>query len=711
MGLTSAATGRGALAEDTAFRRLPGERLIALAGNPNVGKSTLFNALTGLSQHTGNWPGKTVAVAQGRLTYERESYCLVDLPGTYSLLARSPEEEVARDFLCFGGADAAVILCDAASPERGLILALQALELTSRVVLCLNLMDEAEARGIRPRLSLLERRLEIPVVGISARSGQGLDRLLAAVARVCREPRRERVPVTYPPAAEQAAALLRPALLPLLSEGLPPRWTALRLLDSGSGFFETLETHLGRPVREDPGLAAVLPRAQELLRRAGLDAISYWDAGVSATVSRAEELCRGVLNTRRGDPSAFDLRLDRIVMGRFTAVPVMLLLLALVLWLTISAANVPSDLLSHGFAWCEQWLIRGLQALSAPPVLQSLLIDGVWRVLSWVVSVMLPPMAIFFPLFTLLEDFGYLPRMAFNLDHCFSRCGACGKQALTTAMGFGCNAAGVVGCRIIDSPRERLIAILTNSLVPCNGRFPMLIALIAVFFAGAGPLGTLRSALMLTGLILLGLLATFLGAKFLSATVLRGVPSSFTLELPPYRRPQVGKVLVRSLLDRTLKVLGRAVLVAAPAGLLIWVLASVTVGGVSLLHHCAAFLDPLGRLMGLDGVILLAFLLGFPANEIVLPIILMAYLSSGTLVQQENLTALHALLVENGWTGVTALCAMLFSLFHFPCSTTCLTIHKETGSWRWTAAAVLLPTILGILVCILVHTAATAMGF
>ena len=381
-------------------------------------------------------------------------------------------------------------------------------------------------------------------------------------------------------------------------------------------------------------------------------------------------------------------------------------------WLTIQGANYPSQLLSDGLFWLQDRLTDLFTYWNAPEWLHGALVLGVYRVLAWVVSVMLPPMAIFFPIFTLLEDFGYLPRVAFVLDHAFQKARACGKQALTMAMGFGCNAAGVVGCRIIDSPRERLIAMLTNSFVPCNGRFPTLIAIITMFFVGTGggPGRALLSALLLTGVIVLGVLLTFQVSRLLSATVLKGVPSSFTLELPPYRRPRVGQVIVRSVLDRTLFVLGRAVMIAAPAGLLIWVLANVQVGSVSILAHCTGFLDPLGQALGMDGVILAAFILGFPANEIVIPIMLMAYLATGSLTGYESLDALRTLLTNQGWTWLTAVCTMLFSLVHWPCSTTCMTIRKESGSWKWTLLGFALPTAVGMALCFLVATTARLLG-
>lgn len=382
----------------------------------------------------------------------------------------------------------------------------------------------------------------------------------------------------------------------------------------------------------------------------------------------------------------------------------MLLLLGIILWITIAGANYPSDLLGNALFRLGDLFSAGLSYINAPEWLIGVLIDGIYKVLAWVVSVMLPPMAIFFPLFTLLEDFGYLPRAAFNLDRCFRCANACGKQAITMAMGFGCNACGVTGCRIIDSPRERLIAVITNNLVPCNGRFPTIIAVITMFFVvSEGIGGTVLSAVILLGVIVLGVLMTLLMSWILSRTVLRGVSSSFTLELPPYRRPQLSKVIVRSVLDRTIFVLGRACTAAAPCGLIIWLLANINVGGTALLAHISGFLDPLGSLMGLDGVILLAFILGFPANEIVVPIIIMTYLAQGTLVDISDTAQLYALFTENGWTLTTALCMIIFTLFHFPCATTCMTIKKETGSLKWTALSFALPTLCGMVLCMIIN--------
>ena len=677
---------------------------VALAGNPNVGKSTVFNALTGLNQHTGNWPGKTVSLAQGSYTHHSRQYRLVDLPGTYSLLAHSAEEEVARDFLCLSHPDAVVVVCDAGCLERNLNLVLQTAEITPRIVVCVNLMDEARKKGIVPDLALLSRRLGLPVVATSARSGEGLSALLDAVEQVCRDQPKGVPQIPYPGALEQAIAALPLPDEALRQQDIPPRWAALRLL-MGDDLLQQELVGRGLLGKE---LQQALAKQRDFLLSQGFDPITLHDAVVQAVVGQAKTLCRGLLSYRRGDPSAFDSKLDALLTSRLTGIPIMLGLLGFILWLTIWAANIPSSLLSTALSSLGESLNGLLLSAGTPEMLRSALMDGVYRVLSWVIAVMLPPMAIFFPLFTLLEDFGYLPRVAFNLDSCFKKSCACGKQALTMCMGFGCNAVGVTGCRIIDSPRERLVAILTNNFVPCNGRFPTLIAMISMFFVTGGFAQSLRAAALLLGILVLGVALTLLCSRLLSKTLLKGVPSSFALELPPYRKPQVGRVLLRSLLDRTLFVLGRAAMVAAPAGLLLWILAHA--GDGTLLQSISSFLDPLGRFMGLDGVILLAFLLGFPANEIVLPIALMIYLGTGTLQDTGSLLELRGVLAANGWTSLTALCTMLFSLLHFPCSTTCLTIFKETRSWGWTALAALLPTACGVILCMAVAACARLLG-
>ena len=688
---------------------------IALCGNPNVGKSTVFNALTGLRQHTGNWAGKTVDTARGQVRGAEADWTLTDLPGAYSLLSGSPEEMVASDCLTFEAQDAVIVVCDATCLERNLNLALQAAEACPRMVLCINMMDEARARGMEVNAALLEQLLGLPAVGISARNRQGLNELKRRVEEAA-QGRSSASPslLRYPGEVEQARDVIEAQIkkaVPAIASAGTARFAALRALAGDDGFLSHLLSEAAEAERD--ALRQVVQAQKSTLERAGFFKERLVGAVISEGYRAAGELCRRVVS--RPAQSAADrrqLRIDRLLASRLFGIPLMLALLGLVLYLTLSGANVPSAWLSETLGGFEPKLAAFLTGLGAPAWLVELLVSGVYRVTSWVISVMLPPMAIFFPLFTLLEDLGFLPRVAFNLDRCFQRCHACGKQALCMCMGLGCNAVGVMGCRIIQSPRERLIAILTNALMPCNGRFPTLIALISMFFVFVqGPAVSLAGAAILLMFIVLCVGVTLGCSRLLSATLLKGMPSAFALELPPFRRPKVGQVLIRSVLDRTLFVLGRAVTVAAPAGLVIWLLANLRVGDTQVLRLLADALEPAGRFLGMDGVILLAFILGFPANEIVLPIMLMTYLCQGTLVETQGLDSLRALLVANGWTLKTAACVALFSLFHWPCSTTTLTVYKETRSLKWTAVAVLLPTLAGAALCALTAGAGSLLGF
>lgn len=573
---------------------------VALAGNPNVGKSTLFNVLTGMRQHTGNWPGKTVGLATGNCVSENILYEFTDLPGTYSLDGISAEEKIAGKFLDAGKTDCTVVVCDGSCLERTLILALQILNREKRVVVCVNLMDEATKRGIRVDAIKLSEALGVPVVLTAAGRKQGIQELLNAI-----------------------------------------RGT----VDSG-------ET--GRCSWPDP-----INEAQQIAARC---------------VSRS------------GEEARWRFALDRVLVSRRHGIPIMLTLLFVVVWLTVWGANYPSELLGTLF----DFGYRILDKLSFSPLLKGFLLDGIYTTCARVTAVMLPPMAIFFPLFTILEDIGYLPRMAFLLDRPMCRCGGCGKQALTLCMGLGCNAVGVTGCRIIDSPRERAVAIITNAMVPCNGRFPALIILGSTFFSGG------RGGVIVSGCVIFGILGAMLTSGALSKTVLRREPGTFLLELPPLRRPRLGQILIRSLLDRTLYVAGRAMRVAAPAGVLLWILSTT-----GLLYRLPAYLDPLGHLLGMNGVIILAFLFAFPANELFIPVALMLITGTGGL--RDGAGASSQLLLQAAWNWQTALCTMVFTLFHWPCATTLMTVYRETGSKGKTAAAFFLPTAVGVALCFMLN--------
>ncbi|MBR1442832.1 MAG: ferrous iron transporter B [Firmicutes bacterium] len=627
MGLTSQATGKAVLKEKD--KKNTGT-VISFIGNPNTGKSSIFNRLTGLNQHTGNWAGKTVTTADGKFRYKDKEFTAVDLPGMYSVNGNSPDEMQAVEFMKSEVSCLTVIVADATALKRNLVLVHEAAAVCKKTVLCLNLMDEAERKGICIDVPLLSHLLDMPVAAVSARTGEGFEEFKKMIYDESQKEKTEKKEVICGNCA--------------------------KCLD------------------------------------------------INCMIAKSDYIFRNTVKIKNDNKDSIDRKVDNVVLSARFGIPIMILVLGVIFWITIVGANYPSEMLSGFFSYAKGKLMYGAESIGMPSFFRGILIEGMFSTLGWIVSVMLPPMAIFFPLYTILEDLGALPRIAFNLDGIFKKAGSQGKQVLSMCMGFGCNAAGVISCRIIDSPRERLIAILTNNFVPCNGRFPALIAIASVFLIGDHSGASFKVTLVVLAAVLSSVFMTLAMSWLLSKTALKGMPSSFAMELPPYRKPQFGRIFVSSIFDRTIFVLGRAVAVALPMGAVIWLMSNISYDGRMLIEYMVSFFDPFARGIGLDGYILTAFILALPANEIVIPLIIMMYAGNSTLSEIGDMSVIGQLFAEHGWSMKTAVCTMIFFLNHYPCSTALLTIKKETGSFKWTAAAFLLPLAVGIILCFIVNS-------
>jgi len=659
---------------------------VALIGTPNVGKSTIYNALTKNHEHTGNWAGKTVKYTCGQCSYQDTLYTFYDLPGTYSLISKSKEETVATDFICFDSFDVAVVVCDATSLNKGISLALQTKEICKKVVVCINLIDEALKKGMEIDYQLLSKNIDCPVVKTSARDNVGLNNLLYAI-KIVEE--KDYLNLDYGILNKEIDLLIKDINI----DSINPKWVILRYLENNKHYINKFNS-LGVNIEQNK-----LKNIHDNLKNV--------DVSLEIVVNiskKVKNVLKDVVLYKNNNYDKKLRKIDKILTSKLFGIPIMLLMLFLIFYITIVGANYPSGLLFNFFSSLEDNLFNFFQFIHLPNQITDLLINGVYKTLYWVVSVMMPPMLIFFPLFTFLEDLGVLPRIAFNMDRAFMKCRACGKQSLTMCMGLGCNAVGVTGARIIDSKRERLIAILTNVFVPCNGKFPTLIAIITMFLVGLNSkFGSLFSAFILTLFIALGIFITFVVSYILSKTLLKGMPSSFTLELPSYRMPKLWDTIIYSIKNRAIFVLGRAIKVAIPAGVIIWIVANLKFNGVSILSYLIDFFNPFGVMLGLDGVIILALILGFPANEIVIPAMLMCYLRTNSLIDYGSLNELKDILLLNGWTLKTAFSFLILMMFHYPCSTTMLTIKKETNSLFYTFLAFIIPCIVGILLALIIN--------
>lgn len=644
---------------------------ILLVGNPNVGKSSIFNILTHSHEHTGNWTGKTVKLARKNII--NTNYTLIDLPGIYSLSSLSDEEIVAKDTLLFEQYEKIIYVMDSSNIEKNLHLLLQILEINKNIILCLNMVDELDIKGIKINDKKLSEILDIKVIRCSASKNIGIKELIESLD----EENKSSYNYIYDYNIEKGIS----DIFEYLTNQFKSRFIALKLLEKDITLVDSIKTKYKIDIIDKD--------IQNYLMHVNSEEISDSVSNLLNNISK--NIYNEVVEISKEKEIG---TIDKIFSKKIYALPIMFIIMFGIFFITIVLANYPSELLSLIFNKVEICLVNLSNILKIPSYIYEPIIYGIYRVVSFIVSVMFPPLVIFFFLFTYAEESGILPRLAFNFDKVFKCSGCHGKQALTICSGFGCNACAIVGSRIIDSKRDKLIAILTNSFIPCNGRFPMIIALITMFFTNSN--NKLQVSLYLTLFVILAILISLLTSFILSKTILKGYNGFFILELPDYKKVKFKKVLKNSLVYKSLSILKKAVLVSIPCGIIIYFMTNTTIGNLSLFKIASNFLEPFGKLLGLDGVILLSFFLALPANEIVLPIIIMGYLGSKNVPMISNYLTIKEVLINNSWTYMTALSTILFSIMHFPCGTTLATIKSEVGT-KWMIYSFFIPLVTGIL--------------
>lgn len=644
---------------------------ILLVGNPNVGKSSIFNILTHSHEHTGNWTGKTVKLARKNII--NTNYTLIDLPGIYSLSSLSDEEIVAKDTLLFEQYEKIIYVMDSSNIEKNLHLLLQILEINKNIILCLNMVDELDIKGIKINDKKLSEILDIKVIRCSASKNIGIKELIESLD----EESKSSYNYIYDYNIEKGIS----DIFEYLTNQFKSRFIALKLLEKDITLVDSIKTKYKLDIIDKD--------IQNYLMHVNSEEISDSVSNLLNNISK--NIYNEVVEISKEKEIG---TIDKIFSKKIYALPIMFIIIFGIFFITIVLANYPSELLSLIFNKFEICLVNLSNILKIPSYIYEPIIYGIYRVVSFIVSVMFPPLVIFFFLFTYAEESGILPRLAFNFDKVFKCSGCHGKQALTICSGFGCNACAIVGSRIIDSKRDKLIAILTNSFIPCNGRFPMIIALITMFFTNSN--NKLQVSLYLTLFVILAILISLLTSFILSKTILKGYNGFFILELPDYKKVKFKKVLKNSLIYKSLSILKKAVLVSIPCGIIIYFMTNTTIGNLSLFKIASNFLEPFGKLLGLDGVILLSFFLALPANEIVLPIIIMGYLGSKNVPMISNYLTIKEVLINNSWTYMTALSTILFSIMHFPCGTTLATIKSEVGT-KWMIYSFFIPLVTGIL--------------